>query len=303
MSWTQEMQREAHIRTLEANLADANRELAEMRELIKNQQNYRAKAQARVEELARQMDSVQLDNTRISEQINLEIQCVKVKFQDRLQQLAPIPEMLKNSEARLRDSLQAQAIAEHKCEQLSRELNSAREKIHALLRGGPRPPPEPKNEETRQAAVLMQRLAQLNDANKALQTDMERLKNNVIQAEEYVMQNEKRSLEKSNECTVLAGELERAQDQAARAIVNAERRADTACQWVQQLWCLKTTVTELERQIALTRARIATVEKDREEIQNRLQGQVQHLSENLKQAQGRIGSLELQLKSTPGCQD
>lgn len=110
-------------------------------------------AQQLVEEQRRQLSALDMDNQRISEQINLEIQRVKVgrrparaqpvepatpltrpsslqiKFQEKLQELAPVPELLKATQLRLADAQQQQAGAEHRAEQLARELNCAREKV------------------------------------------------------------------------------------------------------------------------------------------------------------------------------
>lgn len=54
---------------------------------------------------------------------------MQIKFQEKLQELAPIPDLLKATQMRLKDAQQAQAIAEHNAEQLARELNCAREKV------------------------------------------------------------------------------------------------------------------------------------------------------------------------------
>lgn len=64
--------------------------------------------------------------------MNMIIVGVQLKFQEKLQELAPIPELLKATQMRLKDAQQAQAIAEHNAEQLARELNCAREKVGRL---------------------------------------------------------------------------------------------------------------------------------------------------------------------------
>lgn len=56
----------------------------------------------------------------------------QLKFQEKLQELAPIPDLLKATQMRLKDAQQAQAIAEHSAEQFARELNCAREKVPYL---------------------------------------------------------------------------------------------------------------------------------------------------------------------------
>lgn len=54
---------------------------------------------------------------------------LQIKFQEKLQELAPVPELLKATQLRLADAQQQQAGAEHRAEQLARELNCAREKV------------------------------------------------------------------------------------------------------------------------------------------------------------------------------
>lgn len=50
---------------------------------------------------------------------------------------------------------------------------------------------------------------------------------NVIRMEEAVLANEKRLQEKMHECAQLGGELDRARDEAARALQRANERIET----------------------------------------------------------------------------
>ncbi|KOB72251.1 Outer dense fiber protein [Operophtera brumata] len=227
---------------------EAREEVDELRLLLKEQnvqlQEYRVK-----------MDMMDMDNTRISEQINLEIQRVKsidivgeqLKFQEKLQELSSIPELLKATQMRLKDSQQSQAIAEHAAEQLTRELNCAREKVHMMLHNSLKPPEkQERGTEDKQIVLLQQRVTQLTDANATLKTEIERLK-----------------LEKMHECAQLGGELDRARDEGARAVQRANERADTIRK------CMQTSVAEMERQLAAARAQVKVAEKDREEALRR----------------------------------
>lgn len=60
---------------------------------------------------------------------------LQIKFQEKLQELAPVPELLKATQLRLADAQQQQAGAEHRAEQLARELNCAREKVRGARAG------------------------------------------------------------------------------------------------------------------------------------------------------------------------
>ncbi|XP_052746742.1 outer dense fiber protein 2-like [Bicyclus anynana] len=296
----QAFEQEVNVRALKQCYREARDEIDELRLLMKEQNNqlqdYRVKylqAQQLVEEQRRQMDMMDMDNTRISEQINLEIQRVKLKFQEKLQELAPIPDLLKATQIRLKDAQQSQAIAEHNAEQLARELNSAREKVHALLHNSIKPPEKgpDRGGDEKQINLLQQRISQLTEINQSLKSDIERLKANTIRMEESVLANEKRLHEKMHECAQLGGELDRARDEAARALQRANERTDTLRK------CMQTTVGELERQLAATRAQVKTAEKEREEVQNRMQCQIKRLSENFEQAQLRILGLNTQVNA------
>ncbi|XP_031767369.1 paramyosin-like isoform X2 [Galleria mellonella] len=296
----QAFEQEVNVRTLKQCYREAREEIEELRTLMKEQndqlQDYRVKymqAQQLVEEQRRQMDMMDMDNTRISEQINLEIQRIKLKFQEKLQELAPIPDLLKATQMRLKDAQQSQAIAEHNAEQLARELNCAREKVHVLLHNSMKPPEKPpeRTGDEKQIALLQQRVSQLTEANMTLKNEIERLKSNVIRMEESVLANEKRLQEKMHECAQLGGELDRARDEAARALQRANERTDTIRK------CMQTTVAELERQLAASRAQVKTAEKDREELQCRMQCQIQRLNENFEQAQLRVLGLQTQVQA------
>ncbi|XP_059055099.1 paramyosin-like [Achroia grisella] len=296
----QAFEQEVNVRSLKQCYREAKEEIEELRILMKEQneqlQDYRIKymqAQQLVEEQRRQMDMMDMDNTRISEQINLEIQRVKLKFQEKLQELAPIPDLLKATQLRLKDAQQAQAIAEHNAEQLARELNCAREKVHVLLHNSMKPPEKPpeRTGDEKQLALLQQRISQLTETNITLKSEIERLKSNVIRMEESVLANEKRLQEKMHECAQLGGELDRARDEASRALQRSNERTDTMRK------CMQTTIAELERQLAVSRAQVKIAEKEREEIQCRMQCQIQRLNENFEQAQLRVFGLQTQVQS------
>ncbi|XP_041987163.1 centromere protein F [Aricia agestis] len=297
----QAFEQEVNVKALKQCYREARDEIEELRLLMKEQndqlQDYRVKylqAQQLVEEQKRQMDTMDMDNARISEQINLEIQRVKLVFQEKLQELAPIPDLLRSTQIKLKDAQQNQAIAEHNAEQLARELNSAREKIHMLLNSKIKPiekPTQDKSSEEKQIALLSQRVTQLTEMNTSYKNEIERLKGNVIRMEEAVLANEKRLQEKLHECAQLGGELDRTRDEAARALQRASERTETIRK------CMQTSIAELERQLAAARAQVKIAEKDKEQVQARMQSQIQRLNENFEQAQLRILGLQTQVQT------
>ncbi|KAI8431277.1 hypothetical protein MSG28_001303 [Choristoneura fumiferana] len=295
----QAFEQEVSVRALKQCYRETREEADELRALLTEQgtqlQDYRVKylqAQQLVEEQRRQLMALDMDNQRISEQINLEIQRVKIKFQEKLQELSPVPDLLKATQLRLADAQQQQAGAEHRAEQLARELNCAREKVHVLLHNSMKPPAEKSGDKSADEKLLQQaqaRVSQLTEANNSLKSDIERLKMNVIRMEEQVLASDKRLQEKMQECAALGRELDAARDEGSRAVLRANQRADTVRK------CMQTTVAELERQLACGRAQVATAEKEREEIQSRMRSQIQRLQENFEQAQLRVLGLQSQV--------
>lgn len=51
-------------------------------------------------------------------------------------------------------------------------------------------------------------------------------------------------------------------------------------------------ITDLERQLALSRAAARTAQKDRDEIRQKMQAQINNLNENFEDAQMRIRNLQ-----------
>ncbi|ERL92136.1 hypothetical protein D910_09456, partial [Dendroctonus ponderosae] len=80
----------------------AQDELEELRALVEDIQGQLNDYQAiqTIEEQRRQIEIMRMENNRISEQVNLEIVRVKNQFQEKLQELAPLPDILKATQVK-----------------------------------------------------------------------------------------------------------------------------------------------------------------------------------------------------------
>ncbi|GBP78725.1 hypothetical protein EVAR_65469_1 [Eumeta japonica] len=291
----QEGLREERARLLEDQLAETRRELSDVCAINNIQQtalvsttSILSSAELKAIERERLLHCMQVDNTRIRYQINQEIMRVKLKFQEQMQQLEPLPDLLRATEARLKVAYQKQAEAEHNTESLARELNSVRDKLVKLSQ---KPPPEqikPNDDEERLNSVV-QRVQQATATKAALETEIKRLTMESERIAEAVVLSDNRILEKEEEFNTLTDKLERARVRTTRSVKNAERRVDVIRE------CFKSKVDQLERQLVEVRARLTTVEKERDELQSRLQGQVVQLSLSLQQAEHRISGLQAQV--------
>lgn len=56
-----------------------------------------------------------------------------MQFQEKLQELAPLPDLLKGAQIQLQEAKQLQKLAEDSSEQLSNELHRVKEKVEIYL--------------------------------------------------------------------------------------------------------------------------------------------------------------------------
>ncbi|XP_014209648.1 myosin-9 [Copidosoma floridanum] len=269
---------------------EAQDELEELRTMIRDQatqlddyQNKYLQAQQIVEEQRRQLDLMDMDNARMNENVTLEIGRVKNQFQEKLAELAPLPDILKQTQMKLQESQQLRMLAEHNCEDLSRELLGAKEKIDAMQ--------TQINDLQRELQTLLKndgggRIDELEKKNSELRTDNERMKNAIARFEEQCASMQKRQDEKQHEIAQLTAMLEQVREDSARQVSRTKER----CEAIKR--SMQAQISDFEIQLAQCRAAAKTAQKERDEIRQKMQSQIGNLNEALQQAQGRIRSLQ-----------
>ncbi|XP_031787536.1 centrosome-associated protein CEP250 [Nasonia vitripennis] len=271
---------------------EAQDELEELRTMIRDQaaqlDDYRNKylqAQQQVEEQRRQLDLMEMDNARMNENVALEIGRVKNQFQEKLAEIAPLPDILKQTQMKLQETQQQRMLAEHNCEDLSRELLAAKDKIDSMQ--------NQINDLQREIQNLQDekndggsRIEDLEKKNGELRNENERLKNAIARFEEQQAVMQKRIDEKQHEVTQLTAMLEQVREDSARQVSRTKER----CEAIKR--SMQAQISDFEIQLAQCRAAAKTAQKERDEIRQKMQGQIGNLSEALQQAQGRIKSLQ-----------
>ncbi|XP_022832936.1 spindle pole body component 110-like [Spodoptera litura] len=256
-------------------------------------QEYRIKylqAQQRVEELKRQLDVIEFDNKQVSDQIQIEIQKMKMQFQEKLQELAPLPDLLKGAQIQLQEAKQLQRLAEDSSEQLSNELLRVKEKLVIAVNN--------LNQEKVERSKLLDEnkflRAALEDKNKEIDevTKMcDDYKCKALRIEEKLTQHEIRYKEKATECSQLLKDLEESRIENSRSLGRCKERADSMRRYLQ------TQISELERQLIQSRAHCRACQKERDEIRQRMQIQINNLQENFELVEIRLRALQNQVTS------
>lgn len=116
--------------------------------------------------------------------------------------------------------------------------------------------------------------------------DNERLKNELLALQEHLDETERALSEKAHEAAQLSAEVENVREESARQIARTKERCETIRRSMQLQ------ITELERQLASCRALTRSAQKDRDEIRQKMQAQINNLNENFEDAQMRIRNLQ-----------
>ncbi|XP_034938714.1 outer dense fiber protein 2 [Chelonus insularis] len=283
------MEQEHTLIVMKQRYRESQDELEELRALIQDQANqledYRNKylqAQEQVEEQKRQLDLMEMDNARMNDNVTLEIGRVKNQFQEKLAELAPLPDLLKQTQIKLQECQQKRLVAERNCEELTRELLSCKEKIGAMTNQSEML----KNENVMLKGSNPDQLDDLENSNRELRNENERLKNAIARFEDREADNKRKLDEKAHEIVQLTSMLEQIREDSARQVSRTKERCETVRRSMQAQ------INELETQLVQCRAAAKSAQRDRDEIRQKMQGQLNHLYENFDLAQGRIRTLQ-----------
>ncbi|XP_025835040.1 myosin-2 isoform X2 [Agrilus planipennis] len=288
----QMVEMEAQLNVAKQRFRDAQDELEELRALIQDQQtqmdDYRNKylqAQQTVEEQRRQIDLMEIENNRITEQVNLEIQRVKNQFQEKLQELTPLPDILKATQIKLQEAQQMHLLAERNNEAISRELQQYKDRAAAMAADMEKVRSDQQLGADEQA-VLEQKIRDLTTKVQELEEENDKIKMDMVRLEEAYDQAEKRVQEKLHEITQLVAQLDSVREESARQVARTKDRCETVRRSMQNQ------IADLERQLAQSRAQARQAQKDRDEIRQKMQAQITNLNENFEDAQMRIKNLQ-----------
>ncbi|KYQ54434.1 Outer dense fiber protein 2 [Trachymyrmex zeteki] len=286
------IEQEQALMVAKQRFREAQDELEELRSLIQDQaaqlEDYRNKylqAQQQVEEQRRQLDLMEMDNARMNENVTLEIGRVKNQFQEKLAELAPLPDILKQMQMKMQEAQQMRLVAERSCEDLSRELLGCKDKIQTLqnqldvLRTEHQTLQDERGLGSGKSEEMEKKCGELRHEN-------ERMKNTLARFEEHEAQLQKRIDEKMHENTQLSSMLEQIREDSARQVARTKERCETMRRSMQGQ------IAEMERQLAQCRATARAAQRDRDEIRQKMQSQINNLNEAFKHAQGRMKSLQ-----------
>lgn len=158
---------------------------------------------------------MEMENSRIAEQVNLEIQRVKNQFQEKLQELTPLPDILKNTQLKLQEAQQMHLMAERNNEALARELQAFKDRAAEMANQLE----QQRSDQMMGAddkANMQAKLEEWERKCNELQEENDSLKTDLARVEEAAEQSEKRVQEKLHEIAQLVSQLETVSNGCAR---------------------------------------------------------------------------------------
>ncbi|XP_071097458.1 outer dense fiber protein 2-like isoform X4 [Haliotis cracherodii] len=237
------------------------------------------------DEISVHLEVKEKENGRLQQEGELELEKVKLRLNQRLQELEPLPELLRTTEFKLQDATDqllayerkntdnTKLIAEltAKVEQLTDTMDQIRGKMH----GG-----QDENRTLASRVELMdKKLKEVEDQNRELITT-------IAKREESIHQNNLRLEEKTRENGSLTRQLENAltdirrhQDQARDRMSSKERTYQSR-------------IADLESQLSQLRAEIARVKREKEENERKFNSRMYDLKDRLEQSHSTNRSMQ-----------
>ncbi|XP_055539048.1 myosin heavy chain, striated muscle [Wyeomyia smithii] len=235
--------------------------MKEQGEQLDEYRNKYLKAQQKVEEQILQMEQINIKNSKIEDQINIEVQRIKTKFQDKLRQLAPFPNLLESEKQKVKQLRQSNEKLLHELKKSAKEIKNLEHRLH--------------NAHASQNAELER-------AHDLLKVEFKQVSELLDEAEKG-----KSNLEDS--LNMALKEIDEIRVETANIIARANERSQKDKKTAQ----LKQ--HELEVELVQCRAAAAVTINNREDALREMQNQIAVLSASFDDAQMHIQSLRNQL--------
>ncbi|PSN44066.1 hypothetical protein C0J52_11938 [Blattella germanica] len=181
------------------------------------------------------------------------------QFDEKLQELSPLPDLLTATQAKMKEVQQQKALADQKLAEMERELHEANQKIAALMRqmqDSQISLESGMSEKDKLKAAIKEwenKFNELKDINADLKTQL-------VQMDQLAAQNQLKLQEKLHEVSQLIAQLESIREESARQVSRTKDRSEMVRRNLQRQ------ISELEKELAQSRATARAAQKERDEV-------------------------------------
>lgn len=247
------------IRQLTEEKSDFKNIVVEQQKQLDEYRDKYMHAQQRVIEQKCQMDNMEMNNKRVEEQINGEVFRIKKRFQDKLEEMAPLPKILENEQFRLAEMTKRNEELESKISILCTELRQAKRELSKFGSGKSLSDMESK---------CVQLCAELVESKKKMEQ---------ILCEKQCVQTQLKHVQE---------ELETNRNQSNRILARTKERCESTKD------NMKIRIDQLEMELAKCRANGAICLAEREDVIRQMKAQLSGLSNSFDGAQRQIRNLK-----------
>ncbi|XP_063422146.1 outer dense fiber protein 2-like isoform X4 [Mytilus trossulus] len=280
------------IATIEAKFRQADEELVQLRGNLKQYENlveeYKSqmnKSRREADETMAELDEAKQESHMAQREGEIELEKVKVRLHQRLQELEPLPEMLKSSELRLYESQERMNIYEKKNGESTKLISELTAKVEHV---------------TEQMDQMRNKWHDSQDENKLLGTKVDALERklrdsedhnrdmstNIAKRDEALHQTNLRLEEKVRENAGLTRQLENALTDLRRQSENVRDKQG------QKERTYQARITDLESQLSQARAEIAKVRREKEESERKFNSRLYDIKDRLEQSHSTNRSMQ-----------
>ncbi|XP_078502736.1 outer dense fiber protein 2 isoform X3 [Lissotriton helveticus] len=243
------------------------------------------KTRMEADEICQKLEECDKENKQAKEGMNREVEALRRKFKNRIDELEQLPEMLKSTECKLQECQEQLMCYEKKNNELScmisdlrmrmeqqgDKMESTRERFQFAV------------EENKQLNLKLEELERKLDEAGAQNRDLVQI---VAKREESIHQNQVRLEEKTRECASLARQLESAIQDAKRQVDQTRERASSK----ERTTTSK--VLDLETQLSRTKTELIQLRRSKEDADRRFQSRLQDMKDRLEQSESTNRSMQ-----------
>ena len=231
------------------------------------------------------LEEAKKENHLVQREGELELEKVKVRLHQRLQELEPLPDMLKSSELKLYESQERMSLSEKKNAENTRLISELTAKIEHVtvqmdqMRGKWHGSQDENKMLATKVDALERKIRDSEDMNRDLST-------NVAKRDEALHQTNLRLEEKVRENAGLTRQLENALTDLRRQSENVRDKQG------QKDRTYQTRITDLEAQLSQARVEIAKVKREKEESERKFNSRLYDIKDRLEQSHSTNRSMQ-----------
>ncbi|CAJ0968269.1 unnamed protein product [Ranitomeya imitator] len=295
----------AQLTTVEEKLSLAHSEVQQLKSslwqyegLVDTYKDQMKKTRQEADQMCVQLERSDMENKNMKEEMNVELEQIHRKFQNRLEELEKLPEMQRMTELKLQDCQDHLQGYEQKNAELSSiisdlrimmeqqgdKMESTRDRYQSAL------------EENKLQALKLEELERRLDDSGAQNRELLQV---VAKREETIHQNQLRLEEKTRECASLSRQLEASIEdsrrQASRDIYDYSNEAQveqTRDRASSKERVTQSKILDLETQLSRTKTELNQFRRSKEDAERRFQSRLQDLKDRLEQSESTNRSMQ-----------